>query len=72
MEIAWSNPNKLIDLDISLFRIGYLEEGEHVYVFYLSSYGSATLRRHFEILVNRTKAGFCGKGVNLTPQASSI
>jgi hypothetical protein len=72
MDIVWRNPSTPIDIEVSLFSIGYVEEGTHVHVFYLSSCGPPTLRRHFEVVVNRSKAGFCGKGVNLTPQASSM
>jgi hypothetical protein len=63
MEIIWRNPNKLNDWEVYLFCIGYLEEGDHVQVYYLSSW------RHFEVFVNLRKAGFCGKGLNLAPQA---
>jgi hypothetical protein len=72
MEIVWSNPNKLIDSEASVFNIGYLDDGDYVYVFYLGSCGLKTLRREFEVVVNRSKAGFCGKGVNLTPEALSM
>jgi hypothetical protein len=65
MEIVWSSPNKLIDSEVSVFSIGYLEEGDYVRVFYRGSCGHATLRHEFEVVVNRGKAGFCGKGVNL-------
>lgn len=69
MEIVWSNPNKLIDWEVYVFCIGYFEEGDHVQVYYLSSCGLATLRREFEVVVNRSKASFCGRRVNLTPKA---
>jgi len=66
MEIVSSNPNKPINWEVYVFNIGYLVEGDRVHVYYLSSW------RHFEIVVNRSRAGFCSKGVNLTPRASSM
>ncbi len=70
MEVVWKNPDELVNFGVSVFSIGYVEEGDRVYVYYLRSCGPETLRLQFEVVVNRSKAGFSGKGFNLRPRAS--